>query len=255
MRLVRAWMMLVWLTFSRLLWSSGTWVVLLPLIGCGLVLWRQRYDQITDPVLALNRFSHDFVISVFAMFIVPVCSLAYATTSIGGDREDHTLLFVLIRPVPRWLVLLAKLTATIPLVTGLLISSFYLYCQQAGAVGEVALDLYLPAVFLMAIAYTCLFQLMAVVFRHSTIVALIYSLFMELVLGNLPGIIKRVAINYYGRSIMYRAGETQGLVPPRSDWFEPISYTDAQHALLFIAGGSLLVSLMIFQRREYRDLT
>ena len=58
----------------------------------------------------------------------------------------------------------------------------------------------------MTLAYVCLFHLFAVAFRHSTIIALVYALFMELLLGNLPGIVKRVAVNYYGRSIMYDAG-------------------------------------------------
>ena len=66
----------------------------------------------------------------------------------------------------------------------------------------------------MTIAYVSLFHFFAVTFRHSTIIALIYSLFMELLLGNMPGIVKRVAINYYGRSMMYAAGVHKGLERP-----------------------------------------
>ena len=154
------------------------------------------------------------MILVFASFVVPICALAYGTASVGGDREDRTLVFLLVRPIPRALVLLAKFTATLPLVLGLVVGSYWLYCRLAGEVGQVAFPLYLPALVYMTLAYVCLFHLFAVAFRHSTIIALVYALFMELLLGNMPGIVKRVAVNYYGRSIMYAAGAAEGLPRP-----------------------------------------
>src|SRR5690606_13486164 len=174
---------------------------------------------------------------------------------IGGDREDRTLLFLLIRPVPRGLVLLAKVLATLPLVVGLVVGSFYVYCQLAGEVGELAFDRYLAPVFYMSVAYVCLFHLFAVAFRHSTIIALVYALFMELFLGNMPGIVKRVAVNFYGRSMMYQLGAADGLEAPPSDWFEPISAQAGALALVAIAAGGLIAALLVFQQREYRDLT
>jgi hypothetical protein len=107
----------------------------------------------------------------------------------------------------------------------------------------------------MTLAYVCLFHLFAVWFRHSTILALVYALFMEVLLGSLPGIVKRVAVNYYGRSIMYSAGESEGLPPPDPRWFEPLSVATASWALAGIAAGGLLLALVVFSQREYRDLT
>jgi hypothetical protein len=160
-----------------------------------------------------------------------------------------------VRPIPRALILLAKFTATLPLVLGLVVGSYWLYCQVAGDVGRTAFALYLPAIMLMTVAYVCLFHLFAVWFRHSTILALVYALFIEVLLGNLPGIVKRVAVNYYGRSIMYTAGASEGLEPPPAEWFEPLPVDTATWALLGIAVGGLAVALLIFSRREYRDLT
>jgi ABC-2 type transport system permease protein len=186
---------------------------------------------------------------------VPNCALAFGTASIGGDREDRTLVFLLVRPIPRALILLAKFTATLPLVLGLIVGSYWLYCRLAGEVGQVAFPLYLPAIVYMTLAYVCLFHLFAVWFRHSTILALVYALFMEVLLGSLPGIVKRVAVNYYGRSIMYAAGAGEGLPPPDPRWFEPLSVQTASWALAGIAAGGLLLAIIVFSQREYRDLT
>ncbi|MGD9720411.1 MAG: ABC transporter permease subunit [Pirellulales bacterium] len=253
MNLLRAWGTLASLTFRRLLFSASTMMVLLPLAGCLLFVLRRHYgreyssDEFKD-------FS-EFVILIFASFVVPICALAFGTASVGGDREDRTLVFLLVRPIPRALILLAKFTATLPLVIGLVIGSYWLLCRLAGDVGRTAFELYLPALVYMTLAYVCLFHLFAVSFRHSTILALVYSLFMELLLGNLPGIVKRVAVNYYGRSLMYAAGAPEGLPPPDPRWFEPLSVDVATGALLGIAAGSLLLAAVVFSRREYRDLT
>ena len=254
MSLLRASSALLWLSFRRLLWSGSTLMVLLPLSACVLFLLRRRFWLEQSNVESFNGFSQ-FLMTVFASFVVPICAVAYGTASIGGDREDRTLLFLLVRPVPRPLVFLAKFVATLPLVLGLVMGAFYVYCHLAGAIGRLAYELYLPSIFYMTIAYVCLFHFFAVSFRHSTIIALIYSLFMELILGNMPGIVKRVAINYYGRSMMYAAGVPEGLERPDPQWFEPISAASAAGALAAIALGSLLVALVVFQRREYTDLT
>lgn len=253
MNLVRAWSTLTALTFRRLLWSTSTAMVLLPLAGCLLFILRRHFGREFSE-REFHQFS-EFIMFVFASFVVPICALAYGTASLGGDREDRTLVFLLVRPIPRALILLAKFTATLPLVLGLVVGSYWLYCALSGEVGELAFRLYLPAMVLMTLAYVCLFHLFAVAFRHSTIVALLYAMFMELLLGSLPGIAKRVAVNFYGRSLMYDAGGPEGLKPPDPNWFEPLDAVTSMWALGSIAVGGMLLALLLFSRREYRDLT
>src|SRR5690606_21100110 len=110
-------------------------------------------------------------------------------------------------------------------------------------------------IFYMTIAYTSLFHLFAVMFRHSTIIALTYALFMEFFLGNMPGIIKRIAVNYYGRSMMYNLGLDEGIKMPDPTWFQPVSASTGGLALLWISVVSFVAAMFIFEYREYRDLT
>jgi ABC-2 type transport system permease protein len=254
MNLLRAWSTLTALSLRRLVWSASTLMVLLPLAGCLLFVLRRHGRGAAFTMDDFSDFS-EFMILVFASFVVPICALAFGTAGIGGDREDRTLVFLLVRPIPRALVLAAKFTATLPLVLGLVLGSYWLYCRAAGEVGRVAFSLYLPAMVYMTLAYVCLFHLFAVAFRHATIIALVYALFMEVILGNMPGIVKRMAVNYYGRSIMYAAGEPEGLRAPPADWFEPMSVQAATWALAAIAVGGLALAAVVFSRREYRDLT
>jgi ABC-type transport system involved in multi-copper enzyme maturation permease subunit len=145
MNLVRAWSTLAGLSFRRLLWSTSTLMVLLPLAGCLLFVLRRHNDR----PFSVNEFRDfsEFMILVFASFVVPICALAFGTASLGGDREDRTLVFLLVRPIPRALIVLAKFTATLPLVLGLVVGSYWLYWRLAGDVGQLAFSLYLADMF------------------------------------------------------------------------------------------------------------
>lgn len=276
MKLARAWLTLVWMSFARLLWSANTLMVLLPLTGVTLFVLRREYGRLDrfveryeaagqlghDVALerAFNALSAELVLVLFATFLVPIVALAYATTSIGGDREDRTLLFLLVRPVPRWLILLGKLSATLPLVLGLVIGGYWLCCRLAGEAGQLAFDVYLQPIVCMTLAYVGLFHLFAVSFRHSTVVALLYAMFLEFFIGNMPGIIKRVSVSFYGKSMIYQRGADalgygRGLPRPDPEWFVPVSYAAAAETLLGIAVGATALALFVFSRREYRDLS
>jgi len=252
MTTLRAWTALVFSAFRRLLWSTATLMLLFPLGACFVFMIRRRYDRIGDPEQAFQLFSQ-FLLIVFTSFIVPLCSLAFGTAGLGGDREDRTLLFLLIRPLGRGLILSAKFAATLPLVLGFACGSLWLCCRLAGPVGAAAYEAYLPAVVAMSLAYTALFHLFAVYFKHATIAALVYAVFMEVLLGNVPGIIKRGAINYYGRSMMYESGVDHGLTAPDPEWFEPIGGVVSLTTLAGITVGALLLAWIVFARGEYEE--
>jgi ABC-2 type transport system permease protein len=184
--------------------------------------------------------------------LIPICALSFGTTALGVEREEHTLVFLLTRPIPRWQILLAKILVTLPLCCGLVLGSFALFCQIAGPIGLLALKVYWPAMLGMTAAYLALFHLFAVVFRHPTMLALVYALFMELFVGNLPGSIKRLAINYYGRSLLYALGATEGLKTPRG--FELLPAAQANWTLAGITAGCLVVAFIFFQKKEFRDV-
>jgi hypothetical protein len=97
--------------------------------------------------------------------------------------------------------------------------------------------------------------LFAVLFRHATIAALVYALLFELMLGNVPGVIKRAAVNYYGRSIIFNRGVPLGMEAPDEKWFVPLSTAASAWMLFGAAVLALVAALIVFQRREYRDLT
>src|SRR5262249_18043270 len=47
-------------------------------------------------------FSNGIVFSLFATFLLPMWSLSFATEGLGREREGRNLIWLLIRPLPRW---------------------------------------------------------------------------------------------------------------------------------------------------------
>jgi ABC-2 type transport system permease protein len=256
MRTLRAFTTLTLLSFRRLLWSVGALMLLFPLAAGGLVVFRfaqiGRYSGGLQAVRGFNEFSM-YLLTVFASFLLPLCALAFGTAGLGSEREDRTLLFLLVRPLPRGLILAAKFLALLPLVLGFTCGTFWIYCRLAGSVGAIAYDAYLPAIVYMSVAYASVFLLFSVLFRHPAIVALLYTAFMELLLGNLPGLISRVAVNYYGRSLLYDAGVEHGFTADDRLWFDPISPPDARQALATITLAALTLAWLVFRTREYEE--
>jgi len=257
MRTLRAFTTLTLFSFRRLLWSLGTLMLLFPLAAGGLFLlfrFPRAFSSGGGPfeIRDFNAFS-EFLLKIVAPFLLPLCALAFGTASLGGEREDRTLLFLLVRPLPRGLILAAKFLASLPLVLGFTCGSFWIYCRLAGSAGAVAYEAYLPAIVYMSVAYAAVFLLFSVTFRHPAIIALLYSAFMEMLLGNIPGIIRRVAVNYYGRSLMYDAGVEHGLTAPDAQWFDPISAADSRQALATITAAALLLAWLVFRTRDYEE--
>src|SRR4029077_4707664 len=108
-------------------------------------------------------------------------------------------------------------------------------CQMAGASGAHVLPLFLTASLLGAVAYAGLFLVLGALFRHGTGIALAYWFFLEVLFGNMPGIIKRVSVAYYVRCMIYDAGSDLQLGPAgriAREMFLPVSGTTATIALV-----------------------
>lgn len=203
---------------------------------------------------AFQVFSQSVVFAIFLTFLLPLWSLSFGTEAIGGDRESQSLIWLLSRPIPRPMIYLAKFVALLPWCLALNVGGFALLCLAAGAPGRTALRLYWPAVALASLTFASLFLLIGAYFRRPAVVAIVYSFCLEVVLGNMPGYLKRVSVGFYARSLMYeRAGEF-GIQPERPGVFLPVDGTTAG---LVLAGAAVVLvglGMWLFSRTQYHEV-
>jgi ABC-2 type transport system permease protein len=204
--------------------------------------------------VGLVRFSQAVVFAVFTSFLLPLCSLSFATEALGREREQRNLLWTLTRPLPRWAIYLGKFVAMLPWCLALNVGGFAVICAAAGDPGLLAFSLYWPAVALGTLAFAALFHLMGAIFRRPAVIAILYSFFLETVMGNLPGHLKRGSISFYTRSLMYDHAGIFQLQPDRPLLYSPVSGFVAIVVLTGASVALLGVGCWVFSRTEYLDL-
>ncbi len=197
------------------------------------------------------RFSDVVVFRIFLSFLLPLWTLSFATEALGGDREGSSMVWLLTRPLSRPAIYLAKFVALLPWSLGLNLVGFGLLCLAAGRPGPVAFRLYWPAVFWGTLAFSALFLLMGAYFRRPAIVALLYAFFLETILGNMPGYMKRISVSFYARCMMFDVARDYGVEPEKPSVYLPVDGPTALWVLVGVTAGLLVLGMFVFARTEY----
>lgn len=204
--------------------------------------------------LAVVTFTRVILFAIFATFLLPLCSLSFATEAIGREREQGNLLWSLSRPVPRWAIYLGKFVAVLPWCLALNVGGFGVVCLAGGSAGREAWGLFWPAIVMGTITFAALFHLMGALFRRPAVLAILYAFFLETVMGNLPGHLKRASINFYMRCLMYDQASVFSLAPDRPLLYDPVSGPVAWAVLAGLTAVLLAAGAWVFSRSEYLDL-
>lgn len=198
-------------------------------------------------------FARWVIFSLFVSFLLPLWTLSFATESLGGERESHTLIWLLTRPLPRWAIFLAKFAALLPWCIAISLVGFAVLCFAGGPPGRIAFGMFWPAVLMGTIAFAALFHFIASWARRPTVIALIYVFFLEVLLGDMPGLMKRISISFYTRCLMFDAAQHTGLTPDKPLVYMPVSGPTAWIVLITATAVLLIAGMLIFSRREYPD--
>jgi hypothetical protein len=196
-------------------------------------------------------YTRGFVFLLFFSFLMPLWSLSFATEALGGERESQSLIWLLTRPLSRPSIYLAKFVAMLPWCLALNLGGFALLCAAAGRPGPEALRLFWPAVFWSSLTFAALFFLIGAFFRRPAIVAIVYSFFVEIIIGNMPGTLKRASVGFYARCMMFEAAETRGVAPDNPVIYDPVSGTTALWVLVLSAVFLVVLGMALFRRTEF----
>lgn len=201
----------------------------------------------------LYNFTRAIMFSLFIGFLLPAWCLSFATEALGGEREARTLPWLLTRPLPRWSIFLGKYLAIVPWALAFNVGGFWLMCRAAGPPGDEAFRLYWPAIVAGTLAFTSVFHLISAAFRWPTVVGLVYCFFLEVLLGDMPGLLKRVSVSFYVRCLIFDAAAGIGVAPDKPSVYWPVSGSVAAAVLTGITAGALVIGALVFSRAEYRD--
>lgn len=191
------------------------WIGLVLLAVLGVALWGRTVHGEGG-----QGFFLEMSVNVLLQFLALGVPLYLGVSAVRDEVEDRTLVYLLARPVERWAILAGKLAAVVAVVSlglGLLAALMYLVAVSADGLAGLAAGLPLLArvagvLTLGCLAYTGLFGLCGVLFRHPMIPALVVAFGWEGAVSNLPGAFPRMTLMYYLKSLLGLGPEAQGLL-------------------------------------------
>lgn len=120
--------------------------------------------------------------------VMPLVALIVGTAAVGSEIEDGTIVYLLTKPVPRWLTALAKLVVAAALTAILVVPSVVVSgLLLGGADTDVAgaVTAYAVACLAGGVAYACAFTTLGIVTGRALIIGLAYTLIWEGVIAGL----------------------------------------------------------------------
>lgn len=252
-------------------WMVMALLFLLP-VGLAIAL------RISAPHLGASRIEFICAFMFLPQAILPLVALIYASGIIQDEREDQTITYLLVRPIPKWALYTTKLLATITttiVLTALFTVVVYavVYVGAGSEVEEVPLRA-LKAIAVHSLAmttYCCLFGLLSLLTKRFLLAGIVFVIAIEWVLANFPFGVRYLTIIYYTRLIAYHmmpftftvyghkidlASDAWQLRVERNP--ELAGHPTAQTCLLVLAGASLVFTVLaavICSQREFHVKT
>ena len=183
-------------------------VALLFLLPAGLaILIRATGGGI--PKVVLIEFVLVWVLILQAL--LPLVSLLYASGIIQDEQEEQTITYLLVRPIPKWLLYCVKMaatwTTTVILVIALTMLTFAaVYIGSGADLAEASLRCLKAAAILSlaTIAYCSIFGVISLLTKRTLLVGIMYTVVVEGLLANLPLSLRWGTVLYYTRLMAYR---------------------------------------------------
>ncbi len=199
----------------------------------------------------------NFVLNLFIQLVLPILlpltALIFATSALGGEVEDRTLLYLTLKPVSRLTVIAAKLLAAALITTVLVevaLAATYLIGAQ-GTFNTTNLGAILLAGLVGSLAYSSLFLLVGLWLpRRGLLVGFIYVLVWEGVLSQLSTGLATFSVRRYVEGALDANLGTSILTSLKADGFTPVNISGATSLIVLavvLVSGALVATWKLRQ--------
>jgi ABC-2 type transport system permease protein len=183
--------------------------------------------------------------------LLPLVALVFGTAVLGSEIEDGTALFLLVKPVERWRIVVAKLLVAVGLSVAIvaptaLVSGLILEVGSGGLVGPFAAAI---GDSVGAAAYVSVFFALSLVTSRSLAIGLVYVIVWEGILAGLLEGTRVLSIRQYTLGITALIDSA----PPDPARLDGTTALVMAAAAIVIAGLIALQRLQVFQIGQAGD--
>jgi ABC-2 type transport system permease protein len=167
------------------------------LVGLAFAIWSDRDGSV---------FFRDIVEHITIPFFVPLAALFYGAPSIVDEMEGRTLTYLMLRPIPRPVLYLAKVCAGLTVAVGAVVIPMVLlfvvcvaksndFAATLGTLGQLC-----AAATLGTMAYGSVFAMLGALFATSMLPSILFFVLFEMILGVLP-VLELASVRYYVKTM------------------------------------------------------
>lgn len=170
---------------------------------CAVLAWSWQFMNAASA--PIDRYSAVSQMLVFR--VVALAAAIFATANISAEVEQRTIVYLLTRPVPRWMLLLMRYLAAVLVVSGVCIVAAVGVSVAAfgNPFSNPLLIKDILVLILGAFAYNGLFVLISLVSNRAMIICLLYAFGWEIAVPNMPGTMYYLSIYSHLQAVAQHA--------------------------------------------------
>jgi ABC-type transport system involved in multi-copper enzyme maturation permease subunit len=144
---------------------------------------------------------------LFFLFIIPLISILYAISAMREDIENHTIVYLITRPISKFELLLFKfkgffISAWIPIAISMIICFFIVsFTEGTPFLHLNYIGILLMLMTLAILAYGAIFCIFAVTTSYPIVISLLYVFLWETTISNQQNVISRYSILFHIQSM------------------------------------------------------
>jgi ABC-2 type transport system permease protein len=191
----------VWLTrrqlFARKRVLMALVVVAIPAFIALLVRFNAAEGDL-DAVGSLTTIYREIVLGV----LLPLTALVFGTSAFGGEVDDGTLIYLMVKPVPRWRLTFSKYIVAFLATSAVVVASILLawVAMQNGAPVRVPLAFSVGAI-VGAMIYCAIFVTLGITSRRALAIGLLYIVAFENVLSRSVVGVKSLSVREFALAV------------------------------------------------------
>lgn len=191
----------IWLTRRQLFAKRRIWIAAAILVIPTLIVLLVRFNAAEgdlDPVGSLSIIYREIVLGV----LLPLTALVFGTSAFGGEVDDGTLIYLMVKPVPRWHLTFSKYLVAFLSTVAVVAPSLLLAWLAMGNGAPIRVPLAFAAgAAVGALVYCAIFVTLGITSRRALAIGLLYIVAFENVLSRSVVGVKSLSVREFALAV------------------------------------------------------
>ena len=191
----------IWLTRKQLFAKRRVYVALAVLVILALIALLVRFNAAEgdlDAVGSLTTIYREIVLGV----LLPLTALVFGTSAFGGEVDDGTLIYLMVKPVPRWRLTFSKYLVAFLATVAVIASAMFLAWLAMGNGASFRVPLaFATGGTVGAMIYCAIFVTLGITSRRALAIGLLYIVAFENVLSRSVIGVKSLSVREFALAV------------------------------------------------------